>query len=100
DLDNYYTAYPELTISGGKDAFIRIHWAEALFEHLDPRGTGWSPKGNRDVIEGKTFAGIGDEFISDGQPGRTYSTLWWESGRYLEVRVVTKDQPLRIDALR
>jgi len=52
DLEDYYTAYPEITVSGGKGSKIRILWAEALF--LDSR-KGSLRKGNRDEIEGKYF---------------------------------------------
>ena len=32
DLGNYYCAYPERRLSGGKGAKVRIHWAESLYE--------------------------------------------------------------------
>ena len=34
DLDNYYCAYPELTVSGGAGGMVRVHWCEAL--HMTP----------------------------------------------------------------
>ncbi len=97
DLGNYYTAYPHITLSGGSGSRVRIRWAESLF--LDPE----SPKGhdgvkgNRDEIEGKYFWGVGDEFVADCGRNRRFSTLWWESGRYLEFLVTTADEPLAID---
>ena len=83
------TAYPELTISGGKDAVIRMRYAEALF-----------PKGNRDEVEGKTFTGNFDEFVADGGARRTFRPLWWRTYRYLELNVETKAEALTVDDLR
>lgn len=92
DLEDYYCAYPQLTLTGGRDAIVRLHWAESLY--LDPRAT---QKGNRDQIEGKYFIGRGDTFIADGGQARTFDTLWWACGRYIELYVETKDEPLAID---
>ena len=103
DLDNYYCAYPRLTVSGGRDATVRIHWQESLFE---PGPT--MDKGNRDAIEGKLFCciwsredGVGDSFILDGEM-RTYEPLWWQAGRYVEVLITTRSKPIadfRLDFL-
>ena len=38
-----------------------------------------------------------DAFLPDGGPHRRFETLWWESGRYLELVVQTADQPLTIE---
>ena len=89
DLDDYYCAYPELVTSGGQGSTIRILWAEALY--LDPKKP---EKGNRNEIEGKFLRGTGDTFRPDGGSGRTFSTLWWEAGRYLEFYVETAAAPL------
>ncbi len=97
DLQDYHTAYPELTVSGGKGSSVRIHWAEGMFVK---ESHGYGPKGNRDEIDGKLFEGIGDAFEPDGGRTRRFESLWWESGRYLEVVVMTADDALTIDALR
>lgn len=101
DMGNYVCAYPEVVLSGGKGASVRIHWQEALYE--DPRH---SVKGNRDEIEGKTFCmvwhlkdGFGDTFITDGGKSRRFDTHWWRAGRYVEIVVRTADEPLTIDGL-
>jgi hypothetical protein len=101
DLDDYVCGYPELTVSGGQNSHCRIHWQEALFE--GPRTT---VKGNRDEIDGKYFStiwshqdGIGDSFYPSGGPSESYETLWWQSGRYIEVLIETADQPLTISHL-
>ncbi|MHB9134753.1 MAG: alpha-L-rhamnosidase-related protein [Armatimonadota bacterium] len=94
DLENYFCAYPNLQVSGGAGAEVRLNWAEGLFEQ--PEG---KTKGNRDEIEGKYFLGVGDTFLPDGGNQRTFSTLWWEAGRYLELTVITAEAPLTLDSL-
>ena len=98
DLEDYFCARPTLTLSGGRDALLRVHWAESLY-HDASRDI----KGNRDQIEGKFFAprlnnpdGVGDQFIADGGASRRFETLWWQAGRYLEIHVQTAEQPLII----
>ena len=100
-LDQTYltTAYPELTVSGGKDAVIRMRYAESLFEPPTP-GSRALDKGNRNEVEGKQFIGNHDEFIADGGARRTFRPLWWRTYRYLELDVETRDQPLTVDDLR
>lgn len=102
DLDQYFCARPELTVSGGKGSRVEIDWAEALY--LDTER--W-PKGNRDEIEGKFFApvrkeedGPGDVFLPEGGNNREYRTLWWQAGRYVQVLVETGDEPLTIERFR
>lgn len=34
DLDNYYCARPQLVVSGGRGALIRVSWAESLYDRL------------------------------------------------------------------
>jgi hypothetical protein len=99
DLDDYYCAYPEVTISGGKGAAVRVHWQESLYEDYVK-----TVKGNRDEIEGKRFItvwwgrdGVGDRFYSDGGQNRRFDTLWWECGRYIEIYVETHDEPLTLE---
>ncbi|HEX2951102.1 MAG TPA: alpha-L-rhamnosidase C-terminal domain-containing protein [Armatimonadota bacterium] len=89
DLENYYCAYPKLTVSGGRGSKISLRWAEGLYEGTESEG-----KGNRNEIAGKYFRGEGDVFIPDGGEDRAFSTLWWEAGRYLELRITTGDEPL------
>ena len=98
-LDDYFCAFPELTVSGGAGAAVRIHWSEGLFENL----TDWN-KGHRDDWEGKFFTamwnkrdGVGDEFLPDGGQNRTFSTLWWEAGLWLEWQIETRDEPLCLE---
>jgi len=100
-LDQTYltTAHPELTVSRGKDAVIRMRYAESLFNPPAQGGRGQS-KGNRDEVEGKVFIGNHDEFVADGGVGRAFRPLWWRTYRYLELDVQTRDEPLTIEDLR
>ena len=102
DLENYFCAYPKLITTGGNGSVIRIRWAEALYEKPIPErlwGYWWQqcPKGNRDQVEGKYFYGLGDVFRLDGAKERSFDTLWWQSGRYLEIYVETASEALTID---
>jgi hypothetical protein len=104
DLDDYVCGYPSLVTSDGAGASIRMHWAESLFDPVFEKNdlAGWwslKHKGNRDVVAGKYFAGNGDEFVTDGGRRRRFDTLWWSAGRYVELIIRTKDQPLAIDSL-
>jgi len=97
DLDNYYCAYPRLTVSGGKGATLAINWAEALYKYEPEPVLDRPHKGNRDEIEGKYFQGVGSLYKPDGGAHRVFEPLWWESGRYVEVVVKTANEPLLIE---
>lgn len=90
--DAMVSAYPELSVSGGQGATIKLTWAEALYDAK-------KLKGDRDLIEDRKPIGIWDTFIADGQP-RRFAPLWWRTWRYAEIVVETKDQPLRLEGLR
>ena len=98
-LDQTYlsTAYPELTVSGGKGAVVRMRYAETLFAPAAARGR--FDKGNRDEVEGKQFIGYHDEFVADGGNRRSFRPLWWRTYRYLELDIQTKDEALTVDDL-
>jgi hypothetical protein len=90
-LDNTVltTAFTNLVVSGGKDASIRVTYAEAL---KDAKGE----KGNRNEIAGKKIVGVYDEYIADGAENRTFTSLVWRTWRYLQLDIETRDQPLRL----
>jgi alpha-L-rhamnosidase len=92
-------AYPELTVSGGKDAVVRMRYAESLFQPATPPARG-SDKGNRDEVEGKQFLGYYDEFILDGGARRTFRPLWWRTYRYLQLEVESRGDAVTIEDLR
>lgn len=99
-LDQTYltTAYPELVVSGGRDAVVKMWYAETLFEP-QRAGTRGLDKGNRNDVEGKRFIGFYDEFVADGGRGRSFRPLWWRTYRYLQLEIETKGEPLTIEDL-
>jgi alpha-L-rhamnosidase len=92
DASHLTTAYPELTVSGGLGATIRLTYAEALY---DSNGN----KGNRNEIAGKHIVGVHDEFVTDG-PRRVLMPLPWRTWRYLQLDISTADDPLQVEQLR
>jgi alpha-L-rhamnosidase len=101
DLEDYYCAYPELTVSGGEGGTIRLHWAESLFDSTES----WD-KGRRGAVDNKFFAahwwnkdGTGDTFLLDGGQQRRYEPLWWHAGRYVEILVEADNHPLTIEKI-
>ena len=90
-LDNAVltTAYPELQVSGGRGATVKLTYAEALF---DANGQ----KGNRNEIDDRHIVGYSDLFRPDGGEKRLFSTLWFRTFRYLQLEIETAEQPLTI----
>lgn len=82
------TGYPELLFSGGKNAVIRIGYAENLFL---PNS---AAKGNRDEWEGKQFVGIRDVIIADGGEDRIFRPTWIRTFRFVQLEITTADEPL------
>jgi alpha-L-rhamnosidase len=94
-LDNgeLTTAFTDLPVSGGKDARIRVTYAEAL---KDDKGE----KGNRNEIAGKKIIGVYDEFVADGAPNRMLKSLVWRTWRYIQLDIETHDEALQLRRLR
>ncbi|MEA3478805.1 MAG: alpha-L-rhamnosidase, partial [Bacteroidota bacterium] len=85
------TAYPEILLSGGKGSTLEISYAEAL---VDENGV----KGHRNQTEGKTMLSYySDKYMPDGKNNRRFQPLWFRTYRYLELTVVTKEEPLIIE---
>lgn len=93
DQDFLTSGYPELLVSGGRGASVRLGYAEALFL---PNGG----KGNRNDVEGRRFIGPHDTFLADGGSRRLFRPLWWRTWRYLELLVETKSEPLTVNDIR
>ncbi len=91
------TAYPELTITGGKGATVTLTYAEALFKKEQPAYA--QNKGNRNDIEGREIRGNFDQFLPDGGANRHFRPLWFRTWRYLQLEVQTGDEPLNINDL-
>ncbi len=92
DRKTLTTAYPQLTVSGGKGSHITLTYAEALYDKD-------MHKGDRDEVAGRTAIGITDSFLPDGGPHRTFEPLWWRTWRYLDLDIQTGDDPLTIESL-
>ena len=91
DQGKLTTAYPELTVTGGKGAKIELQYTEALFDAQNN-------KGNRNDIEGKKMRGYIDFFLPDGGENRLFRPLWLRTWRYLEMTVTTADSLLTINS--
>jgi hypothetical protein len=83
--------YPEMIVSGGKDAWIQAKYAENLI--VDNH----SPKGNRNEIEGKRMVGLKDVFIPDGGQNRIFKPLYIRAFRFIQLDIETKNEPLVIE---
>ena len=94
DQDHLTNAFLSLKFSGGKDALIRVRYAESLYEQDGDRNRS---KGNRDEVEGKIFVGRVDSILSNGASLQEFSTLSYRTYRYVQLEVETKEAPLTIN---
>jgi alpha-L-rhamnosidase len=85
------TAYPEITVSGGKGSSVTVCYAESLRKGQE--------KGNRNDVAGKTIKGFSDCFLPDGGENRVFNPLWWRTFRYVQMKIITSEQPLRIQKI-
>ena len=92
DRGTLTTAYPKLTVSGGKGSAIRLTYAEALYD-------GKHKKGDRDEVGNRQALGLSDSFLPDGGPHRSFEPLWWRTWRYLDLDIETAADPLTIESL-
>jgi hypothetical protein len=96
DQGHLTTAYPELTVSGGRGSRVRLSYAESLFV---PPLTNHFEKGNRNDVDGKIFLGYSDEFLPDGGDARRFRPLWWRTYRYIRLEIETQSERLAIEDL-
>ncbi|MBE7177294.1 MAG: alpha-L-rhamnosidase N-terminal domain-containing protein [Mucilaginibacter polytrichastri] len=92
DQEQLTKAFPELHISGGRNAEIKITYAEAMMDDQ-------LQKGHRDSITGKSIHGNFDIFIADGGANRVFRPLWMRTYRYVQLDIKTSAQPLTIHKL-
>ena len=92
DRKTLTTAYPHLTVSGGKGAQIRLVYTEALYDKDDH-------KGDRDEVADRVAHGITDSFLPDGGQHRTFEPLWWRTWRYLDLDIQTAAEPIQLESL-
>jgi hypothetical protein len=93
DRKSLTTAYPELTVSGGRGAKIRLTYSEALYDKNQH-------KADRDAVEDRQALGLTDSFLPDGGPHRMFMPLWWRTWRYLDLDIQTADSPLQLESLQ
>lgn len=94
DQGELTTGYPELMVTGGKGARVRVRYAEALY---DKPVQGRRSKGDRGEVEGRDFVGYYDEFVLEGGVNRLYRPLWWRTWRYIELSIETASDPMTIE---
>jgi hypothetical protein len=87
--DAMVSAYPELMVSGGREARITVTYTEALY---DDKGK----KGIRDEVGDRRAIGLVDTFQADGAQ-RVFAPLWWRTWRFAEIAVTTGAEPIRIE---
>jgi hypothetical protein len=92
DRKTLTTAYPLLTVSGGKGARITLTYAEALYDKDQH-------KGDRDEIGDRAALGMSDSFLPDGGAHRSFQPLWWRTWRYLDLDIQTAGEPLELESL-
>lgn len=90
DNETHSAGFPELNFSKGKNASIKITYAEALFD------AAWQ-KGNRNEIAGKKIQGYYDLIYPDGFDNRTFIPTAMRTYRFIQLDIETKDEPLQID---
>ena len=104
-LDNktHTTGHPELFISKGKDAKIKITYAESLFkpkkktEELAGNFAKEDLKGDRNAVEGKTIFGYYDLITADGGSNRNFQSFSRKTFRYVQFDIQTSDEELIIN---
>jgi len=93
DRKTLTTAYPQLTVSGGKDSHIVLTYSEALYDKD-------RHKGDRDDVGDRQALGLTDSFLPDGGDHRVFMPLWWRTWRYLDLDITTGSDPLTLESLQ
>lgn len=99
DQTTHTVGYPEMLFSQGKDSKIKITYAEALFYKKSTTHSahgGWE-KGHRNEFEDKEIRGYYDIIYPDGGDKRLFSPLAMRVYRFIQLDIVTKEEPLVID---
>jgi hypothetical protein len=92
DFDIFTMGYPELVLSDGDGASVKIKYAEALYDAPDL-------KAHRDSVASKTMYGVFDIYHADGGRKRMFRPLWKRAFRYIALEIKTAEQPLAIHSL-
>lgn len=105
NMGEYYCAYPQLKVSGGKGSVVSWGWAEALYVgdcfdwHTVVVDKVRKGMGNRNEFIGKYFYGPQDVFAVDGRKEASFTIPWWRCGLYCLIEIRTGDEPLTINKL-
>ncbi|MBW6534932.1 MAG: hypothetical protein K0B11_07985 [Mariniphaga sp.] len=83
--------YPEMLLSGGKNAKIQAMYAENLIIKNK------APKGNRNEIDGKYMVGLKDVFVPDGGKNRLFKPTYIRTFRYIKLDIETEDEALTLE---
>lgn len=98
DHEKHSIGYPELIVSKGEGSHVKITYAEGLTfgasEHT--AHSGWT-KGNRNQVDGLEMRGYYDIFKPDGGMRRLFKPLGMRTFRYVQLDIVTGNEPLIID---
>ncbi|MDR2765203.1 MAG: glycoside hydrolase family 78 protein [Tannerella sp.] len=87
DYETVTLGFPELTLSGGKEAVVTLRYAENLY---NPDRS----KGDRNEIAGKHIRGVRDVIVSDGRPEFRFSPTWYRAFRFVQIEVETAGEAL------
>jgi hypothetical protein len=95
------TAYPRLTVTGGKGANITLTYSEALYDNEQHKGDrdSLNYRGAHGEERPRQALGLTDRFLPDGGPHRVFEPLWWRTWRYLDLDIQTADEPLTLESL-
>ncbi len=93
DRHTLTTAYPALTVSGGKGAKIWLTYSEGLYDKQQH-------KGDRNDVSDRVALGLRDSFLPDGGAHRTFEPLWWRTWRYLDLDIETAADPITLESLK
>jgi alpha-L-rhamnosidase len=91
DAGAVQAAYPTLTVSGGRGVEITLTYSEALY------GTDKNYLPDRAQVTGGQALGLTDTFRPDGTSNSVFQPFWWRSWRFVELRVKTGGEPLRLE---
>lgn len=90
DQEHHTIGHPELKYSKGNGSQIKITYSEAMYDK-DRK------KGNRNEVEGKQILGYYDIVEADGSSGNLFKPFGQKTYRFIELKIITKDEPLIID---
>lgn len=98
DHKTHTVGFPELVLSKGHNARIKITYGEALFKKGSKKRTahkGWE-KGYRNDLKNQEIRGYYDIYLPYGGDNRKYTPLSLRTFRFVQFDITTKDDPLII----